>query len=114
APRVALFRRHFQAPLRQHPAWRRGRDIGLDAVERIDGDAFALAQAVHQLAVIDRTTAEGRFRRVRPAAELRYLAQNLVVFHGMETWDGVGSDGMDNHPITFCPTRGMLAKGSRG
>ena len=89
-----------------HAAGRGGRDIGLDAVERVDGDALALAQAVHQLAVIDRAAAEGRFRHVGLAAELRNLAQNLVVFHAAERiWDGGGQE-LDRArcPTTICPT----------
>ena len=86
---VALLRRHLQAARRRHPARRRGRDIGLDAVERIDGDALALAQAMHQLAVIDRAAAERRFRHIGLAAEFGDLAQDLVVFHAaMGIWAG--------------------------
>ena len=79
---IALFGRHLEAARRRQPARRGGRDIGLDAVQRVDGDALALAQAVHQLAVIDRPAAEGRFRHVGLAAELGDLAQDLVVLHG--------------------------------
>ena len=61
---VALLRRHFEAARRRQPARHRGRDIGLDAIQRIDGDALALAQAMHQLAVIDRAAAKGRFRHI--------------------------------------------------
>src|SRR5580698_4930755 len=47
----------------------RGGDKGLDAVQRIDGDALALTQPLHQLAVIHRTAAEGRFGHVGLVAE---------------------------------------------
>jgi len=39
-------------------------------VERIGGDPPAIAQALNQLAVIDRTPAESRFGDAGPAAEL--------------------------------------------
>src|ERR1700692_3108488 len=61
---------------------RGGGTIGLDPVQRVDGDALALAQAVHQLAVVDRPAAEGRFGHIRLPAEFGDLAQDLVVFHG--------------------------------
>ena len=88
---IALLRRHFEAARRRHPARRGGRDIGLDPVQRIDGDALALAQPVHQLAVIDGAAAEGRFRHVGLAAEFGDLAEDLVVFHRrVDDWDGIG------------------------
>src|SRR6516162_11308685 len=79
AARVALFFSHLQAARRRYGAGRGG-DIGLDAVERIDRDALALAQAMHQLSVIDRAPAKGRLRHVGVATEFGNLAQNLVVF----------------------------------
>ncbi len=81
AARIALLRRNLKAPRRRHPARHGGGDIGLDAVQRVDGDALALAQTMHQLAVIDRAPAESRFRHIRLAAEFGNLAQDLVVFH---------------------------------
>src|ERR1700730_412268 len=78
---IAFFGWNLKTVRRRQPARRRGRDIGLDAVQRIDGDAFALAQAMHQLAVIDGAAAKGRFGHVGLAAEFGDLAQNLVVFH---------------------------------
>ncbi len=78
---VALLRRHLEAARRRHATRRRGRDIGLDTIQRIDGDSLALAQPMHQLAVIDRAAAESRFRHIGLAAELGDLAQDLVVFH---------------------------------
>src|SRR5580692_2335687 len=84
---VALLRRHLQAPRRRHGAGR-GRDIGLDAVQCVDGDALAFAQTMHELAVIDRATAKGRFRHVGLPAEIRNLAENLVVLHAAwGLWD---------------------------
>jgi hypothetical protein len=80
---------HFEPARRRHPARHRGRDIGLDAVQRVDGDALALAQPVHQLAVVDGAAAERRFRHVGLAAEFGDLAQDLVVFHrgfGPDWW----------------------------
>src|ERR1700722_17746565 len=89
APGIALLRRDFEAARRRRPARHRGRDIGLDAIERVDGDALTLAQAVHQLAVIDRPPAEGRFGHIGLAAEFGDLGQDLVVFHAV--W-GLGTD----------------------
>src|SRR4051794_37396313 len=87
AARVALFRQDLRRERRRHPARHGGCDIGLDAIEGIDGDALALAQAVHQLAVIDRASAERRFRHVGVAAEFGYLAQDILVFHWRD-WEG--------------------------
>ena len=67
---VAFFGRDLQTPRRRHPARCGGRDIGLDAIQRIDGDALALAQAMHQLAVIDRAPAERRLGHIGLTAEL--------------------------------------------
>src|SRR4051795_11326780 len=86
AARVALFGRDLRRERRGHPARHRGGDIGLDAIERVDGDALALAQPVHQLAVIDRAAAKGRFRHVGVAAEFGYLAQDILVFHWLTAW----------------------------
>ena len=73
-------------------ARRGGRDIGLDAIQRIDGDALALAQPVHQLAVVDRPAAKRRLRHVGLAAEVGDLAEDLVVLHragfGKRRWAG--------------------------
>src|ERR1700694_3763001 len=53
----------------------------MDAVKGVDGDPFALAQPVHQLAVVHSATAEGRLRHIGLTAVFRNLAQDLVVFH---------------------------------
>ena len=90
APGIALLGRHFEAARRRHPAGHGGGDIGLDAVQRVDGDALALAQPMHQLAVIDGAAAEGRFRHIRLAAEFGDLAQDLVVFHAELAGFGTG------------------------
>jgi len=63
------------------PAGHRGRDIGLDTVEGVDRDSLALAQPVHQLAIVYSAATECRFRHVGLATEFRDLAQDLVVFH---------------------------------
>src|SRR5438045_9586906 len=81
AARVTFFGRDLQRKRRRHPARRRGSDIGLDAIERVDGDALALAQPLHQLAVIDRAAAERRFRYVGVAAGFGYLAQAIMLFN---------------------------------
>src|SRR5207244_7282969 len=94
AARIALFRRHIEAPWWRQPARRGRRDIGLDAVQRVDGDALALAQPMHQLAVVDGPAAERRLRHVGLAAELRYLAENLVVLHRADLGSTGGQDGM--------------------
>src|ERR1700739_3267185 len=43
-----------------------------------------------QVAVLPGAPPEGRFRHVRATAEIRNLAQDFVVFHGVGTWDGGG------------------------
>src|SRR5437868_7048272 len=92
AARVALLWRYFEAARRRHPARHRSGDIGLDALQRVDGDPLALAQTMHQLAVIDRPTAEGRLRHIRLTAEFGNLAQDLIVFH-CGFWDGLVGSG---------------------
>src|SRR6185312_405361 len=51
--------------------------IRADLVERAGGDLGAVAQARHQLAVIDEA-AEGRFRSPRRAAKFPDLAEDLL------------------------------------
>src|SRR5436305_9834612 len=84
AARIALFGRNIQAVRGRHRTGQRRGDKGLDAVQRIDGDALALAQPGNQLAVVDGAPAEGRFGHVEFTAEPGDLAKNLVVFHGSE------------------------------
>src|SRR6266478_3786214 len=89
---IALLGRDVEPARRRHPAGHRSRDIGLDAVEGVDGDSLALAQPVHQLAIVHSTAAEGRFRHVGLATEFGNLAEDLVVFHRIRAWAGlVGS-----------------------
>ena len=83
---IALLGRDFEAPRRRHAARHRGGDIGLDPLQRVDGDALALAQTVHQLAVVDGAAAESRLRHIGLAAEFGNLAQDLVVFHRGQVW----------------------------
>src|SRR5437763_1470039 len=45
-------------------------DEGLDPVQRVDGDALALPQPRHQLAVIDHAAPKGGFRHIGVATEL--------------------------------------------
>src|SRR6266545_2089545 len=94
APGIALLGRHVETAWWRQPARRGSRDVGLNPVQRVDGDALALAQTVHQLAVIDGTAAEGGLRHIGLAAELRYLAENLVVFHrcGLGPWRWAAAD----------------------
>ncbi len=114
ATRVALLQRHLKSARRRHAARRGRRDIGLDAIERIDGDALALAQPLHQLAVIDRPPPEGRFRHVRAAAELRDVGLRIWSFFiarggpagGTNRWDArVGRSNCRRGRSTICPLR---------
>ena len=57
------------------------RHEGADAVERVGGDAAAIAQAAGELAVVDGAAAEGRFGEPALAAEFADLLQDLLV-HG--------------------------------
>src|SRR3979490_565321 len=70
---IALLRRNFEAARRWYPARRRGRDIGLYPVQGVDRDALALAQPVHQLAIVDSASAKGRFRHIGLSAEFGNL-----------------------------------------
>ena len=72
----------------QHAAARRrGVDVArheaADALERIGGDAAAIAQAVGELAVIDRAAAEGGFGEAALAAEFADLLEDLIVHGGV-------------------------------
>src|SRR5580698_5927413 len=94
APGIAPFRLHFEtARTRRHAARHRCRDIGLDAIERVDGDALALAQPGYQLAVIDRAPPKSRFRHIGVSAEFRYLGEDFVVFHRKAVEPGFGTGG---------------------
>src|SRR3954447_16096492 len=103
AARIALFGRDLRRERQGHPARPGGGDIGLDAIERVDGDALALAQPVHQLAVIGRAAAERRFRHVGVAAEFGYLAQDILVFHWWDWERPVGSGGLRAVLTISCP-----------
>src|SRR5260370_11000015 len=61
---VALLRRDFEAARRRYPARHRGGDIGLDAVEGVDGNALTLAQPVDQLAVVVSAAAARPLRQI--------------------------------------------------
>ncbi len=50
-----------------------------DALERVGGDAAAIAQAAGKLAVVDRAAAEGRFCETSAPAEFADFLQNLIV-----------------------------------
>src|SRR5207247_10105189 len=94
AARIALFGRHLEAARRRQPARRGRRDIGLDAVQRVDGDALALAQPMHQLAVVYGPAAERRLRRVGLQAARGSLAKNLVVLLRSDWGSTRGEGGM--------------------
>src|SRR4029077_16308387 len=104
---IAFLGRDFEAPRRRQSARHDSSNKGLDPLQRIDGDALALAQTMHELAVIDRPAAERRFRHVGLAAEFGNLAEDLVVFHRGRFEPGfgtrVGSGGWRRCPNTFCP-----------
>jgi len=72
----------------RHANWHGGGDIGLNAIESVDGDAFALAQPQHQLAVVHGAAAKGRLRHIGLAAVFRNLAQDLVVFSSVKIGPG--------------------------
>ena len=71
--------------------------------DSIDGDALALAQPMHQLAVVDGAAAERGLRHVGLAAEIGNLAEDLVVLHrarnpamapGMRGWAAADRRGV--------------------
>src|SRR5450756_1086456 len=80
-----------RAGVEQHAAARR-RGIGVarhetaDALERIGGDAAAIAQTVGELAVVDRAAAEGGFGQAALAAEFADLLEYLIVHGGASLW----------------------------
>jgi hypothetical protein len=53
-------------------------EVSADLVQRAGRDLGAIAQARHQLAVIDHETAEGGLGRLRRAAKFPDLAQDLL------------------------------------
>ena len=53
-----------------------------DAVERLGGDAPAVAQAACELAVVDGAAAEGRFRQAHLTAEIGDFLQDDIVHGG--------------------------------
>src|SRR5262249_9206881 len=53
-----------------------------DAVERLGGDAAAVAQAAGELAVIDGEAAEGRFRKAGLATIVGDFLQQILGVHG--------------------------------
>ena len=62
------------AGLRRHEA--------VDAVERVGGDAAAIAQPRGKLAVVDGAPAEGRFRQAGLAAIVGDFRKELLRIHG--------------------------------
>ena len=114
---IALLGRNLEAPRRRHSARHGSGDIGLDPLQRVDGDPLALAQTVHQLAVVDGAAAKRQLRHVGLAAEFGNQAQDLVVFHRGGFWRqifGTGGwaaamAGMSYHHL---PTLGNAGGGS--
>ena len=58
-----------------------GRHEGADAIERLGGDAAAVAQPACELAVVDRAPAEGRFSEAGVSAIFGYFLQQLLGVH---------------------------------
>ncbi len=54
------------------------RHEAVDAVERVGGDAAAVAQPRRELAVVDRAAAEGRIRRARSGGNSRRFPEGVV------------------------------------
>ena len=92
--RIARFRRH-DGQRRRHGAQLArafddrgaralrgmGRHEAVDAVERVGGNAAAVAQPRGELAVIDRAASEGRFRQAGLPAIIRNLLKQLLRVH---------------------------------
>src|SRR5262249_3499790 len=55
-----------------------------DAIERLGGDAAAVAQPPGELAVVDGAAAEGRFRKAAMPAVVGDLLQQFLRVHGLE------------------------------
>src|SRR5262249_17903250 len=56
-----------------------------DAIERLGGDAAAVAQSRGELAVVDSTAAEGRFRQSAVPTVIGDLLQQFLRVHGRGT-----------------------------
>ena len=67
------------------------RHEAVDAVERVGGDAAAVAQPRGELAVIDGAAAEGRFRKPGLAAIVRNFLKELLRVHGVTRLPDVSS-----------------------
>ena len=89
--RHRAFRAHRRAQRCRALDHQRARERGLvamarheaaDAVERLGGDAPAVAQAACELAVVDGAAAEGRFRQAHLTAEIGDFLQDDVVHGG--------------------------------
>src|SRR5215831_4478095 len=74
-------RRLEQKAAARRSAVRIARHEGSDAIERVGRDTSAVAQTACELAVVDRTAAEGRFGEPPRPAKLADLLENLFV-HG--------------------------------
>ena len=58
------------------------RHEGADTVERVGGDAPAVAQAAGELAVVHGAAAEGRFRQSHLTAEIRDFLEDRFIHGG--------------------------------
>ncbi len=76
--------------------------IGADLVQRAGGDFGAVAQARHQLAVIDDEPPEGGFGRLRRAAIVPDFAENLVGGFGSWRLDPGVPRSAWRSPAVFC------------
>src|SRR5215831_19085825 len=78
---ISRRRRLEQKATARRSAVRIARHEGADAIKRVGRDTSAVAQTTCELAVVDRTAAEGRFGEPPRAAKLADLLEDLFV-HG--------------------------------
>src|SRR6516164_351025 len=76
-------RRLEQKAAARGSAVRIARHEGMDAIERVGRDTSAVAQTACELAVVDRTAAEGRFGEPPRPAKLADLLENLFVHEAL-------------------------------
>src|SRR5262245_25944211 len=103
-------RRLEQKATARRSAVRIARHEGADAIERVGRDTSAVAQTTCELAVVDRTAAEGRFGEPPRAAKLADLLEDLFVHGALPA----GSHWSEPTPVPAVNCKYVIGKGGQG